>query len=104
IQAPINQEKRITTINYSHPLFSDVFENRIHNFQYPKVNTFLSVKGNASGILQFEDGSPFLTGINNNYLFTAPLNDKNSNFKNSPLIVPVLYNIAKNSLKLPELF
>lgn len=104
IKTAIEQEKRITTINYSHPLFSGVFENRIHNFQYPKVNSFLSVNGNASGILQFEDGSSFLTGINNNYFFTAALNDKNSNFKNSPLIVPVLYNIAKNSLKLPDLF
>lgn len=104
IKTATEQEKRITTINYSHPLFSDVFENRIQNFQYPKVNTSLTVSGNASGILQFEDGNPFLTGINNNYLFTAPLNNKNSNFKNSPLIVPVFYNIAKNSLKLPELF
>ena len=104
IKTATEQEKRITTINYSHPLFSGVFENRIHNFQYPKVNSFLSVNGNASGVLQFEDGNPFLIGNNNNYLFTAPLNDKNSNFKNSPLIVPVFYNIAKNSLKLPELF
>ena len=104
IQREVNQEKRITSINYSHPLFSRVFENKINNFQYPKVNIFYSVNGNASGILQFEDGNPFLTGNNNNYLFTAPLNDKNSNFKNSPLIVPVFYNIAKNSLKLPQLF
>ncbi len=104
IQTAVIQEKRITTINYSHPLFSGVFEDRINNFQYPKVNAFYSLTGNTSSILQFEDRNPFLTGKNNNYLFSAPLNEKNSNFKNSPLIVPVFYNIAENSLKLAELF
>jgi hypothetical protein len=31
-------EKLITKINFSHPLFKAVFENRITNFQYPKTN------------------------------------------------------------------
>jgi hypothetical protein len=38
------------------------------------------------------------------YCFTAALNDENSNFKNSPLIVPVLYNMGKQSLKLAQLY
>ena len=40
----------------------------------------------------------------NVYSFTSALNDENSNFKNSPLIVPVLYNMGKQSLKLPKLY
>ncbi|WP_203256965.1 vWA domain-containing protein [Hyunsoonleella ulvae] len=102
----IEAEKRITTINYSHPLYNNgVFEKRISNFQYPKINSFYNISsGNLSSILSFEDGKPFLIGNRNTYLFSASLNSKNSNFKNSPLIVPTLYNIAKRSFKIPELY
>ncbi|TBN04363.1 hypothetical protein EYD45_07020 [Hyunsoonleella flava] len=102
----VSSEKRITTINYSHPLYNNgVFEKRVTNFQYPKINSFYSLNSNAAApILSFEDGRPFLTSSNKMYLFTGPLNTENSNFKSSPLIVPTLYNIAKRSFKIPELY
>ena len=40
----------------------------------------------------------------NLFAFAAAINAKNSNFKNSPLIVPTLYNIGKQSLQLSELY
>ena len=95
------QEKRITKINFSHPLFKDVFNNKISNFQYPKVNTFYPISSsNSSTILSYEDGKPFLSNSSNLFVFSSALNNKNSNFKNSPLIVPTLYNIGKQSLQL----
>ncbi len=99
-------EKQITTINYEHPLYSNgVFEKKVTNFQYPKVNSFYNItKESNSSILQFEDKKPFLIENNNAYIFTASLNSINSNFINSPLIVPTLYNIAKFSFKIPELY
>lgn len=30
-------------------------------------------------------------------LFSAPINKENSNFQNSPLIVPTFYNMAQNT-------
>jgi len=98
-------EKKITSINYSHPLFANVFDKKVTNFQYPKVNSFygLSINSGAS-ILSYEDGSAFLLNAGNVYTFTAALNENNSNFKNSPLIVPVFYNMGKQSLKLPQLY
>ena len=99
-----NVEKRVTTINYSHPLFKDVFDKQVDNFQYPKVNTFYNVTQNSSPILQYEDGKPFLFQNNNTFIFTSALNSKNSNAVNSPLIVPTLYNIGRQSLKLPKLY
>lgn len=98
------QEKKITTINFSHPLLANVFDKQIQNFQYPKVNSFYRTSGSDNSILDFEDGSTFLSESQNTYRFTAPLNDLNSNFKNSPLIVPVIYNIGKQSLKVPQLY
>ncbi|MFI1745900.1 vWA domain-containing protein [Thalassobellus sediminis] len=102
----IKTEKRITTINYSHPLYSNgVFEKQVSNFQYPKVNSFFSTKlKHASSILKYEDGNPFLFQNSHAFIFTSALNKDNSNFKNSPLIVPTLYNIGKQSFKIPELY
>lgn len=99
-------EKRITTINYSHPLYNNgVFEKQVKNFQYPKVNSYFSTNSNtSSSILSFEDGKPFLFQNKNTFIFTASLKSDNSSFKNSPLIVPTLYNIGKYSYKVPELY
>ena len=102
----IETEKRITTINYSHPLYNNgVFEKQVKNFQYPKVDNFYNFSSNtASAILQFEDNKKFLSQSKNAFIFTSPLNKANSSFKNSPLIVPTLYNIGRYSLKIPKLY
>lgn len=99
-------EKRITTINYSHPLYSNgVFEKQVSNFQYPKVNSYYNTSANtSSSVLKYEDGKPFLFQNKNAFIFTAALNDENSSFKNSPLIVPTLFNIGKFSLNIPEIY
>ena len=98
-------EKKITIINFSHPLLTNVFDKRVNNFQYPKVNNFYTnATSSVNSILSFEDGTSFLSQSRNAYRFSAALNSKNSNFKNSPLIVPVLYNIGKRSLKTGNLF
>jgi len=101
----IEQEKRVTTIQFSHPLLTNVFDKQIKNFQYPKVNSYYKTASNSgASILSYEDGSSFLSQLENIYRFSAALNTGNSNFKNSPLIVPVLYNIGKQSLKVPLLY
>lgn len=99
-------EKRLTTINYSHPLYSDgVFEKQVSNFQYPKINTFYpQTLANASAVLQFEDGKPFLSEHNNAFVFSSSLNRENSNFQDINLIVPTFYNISKRSLQLSNLY
>jgi hypothetical protein len=99
-----SQQKRITTINYNHPLLANAFYSKVSNFQYPKVESSYSFSSNANSVLSYENGNAFLIGNNGVYSFSSALNDDNSNFKNSPLIVPVLYNIGKESLKLPQLY
>lgn len=100
----VDVEKRITKINYSHPLFEGVFDKQVSNFQYPKVNEYITVNTINSPILEYEDGQPFLARSKNTFVFTAALNEINSNVINSPLIVPTLYNIGKQSFKVPELY
>jgi hypothetical protein len=96
-------EKQITTINYSHPLYQTVFENKVTNFQYPKVKSSFGLTG-ITAVLQYEDQAIFV-GSNTNqlgnfYTFSAPINKQNSNFQNAPLIVPTLYNMGQNQNKI----
>lgn len=97
-------EKKIAKINFSHPLYSNVFEKQISNFQYPTTTTYFELAQNPSSALSFEDGKPYLVQAGNIYLSTAPFDASVSNFKNSPLIVPSLLNMAQQSLALPALY
>ncbi|MCT4629837.1 BatA domain-containing protein [Winogradskyella sp.] len=99
-----NTNKRITSINYNHPLLANAFYSKVSNFQYPKVENAFRFSSNSNSVLSFEDGSSFLIGNSGSYVFSSALNEDNSNFKNSPLIVPVLYNLGKQSLKLSQLY
>jgi len=98
-----NTPKQITKIAFNHPLYQTVFEKKTDNFQYPKVNTTFTIGGNPAGILSYDDQTPFLSSVTNKigmlYLFAAPINKTNSNFQNSPLIVPTFYNMAQNNQK-----
>lgn len=100
----IAQDKKITKITFSHPLFKDVFEKEVVNFQYPKVNSYYYLSTNATAALVFEDNKPFLLQKNKTFFFTAAINKGNSNFQGSPLIVPTIYNMALQSLPLPRLY
>lgn len=97
-------EKLITAISFDHPLFERVFEEQIQNFEYPKVQVSYKVGQGFNPILSFEDKSPFLIEKGGHYIFTSPLNSKNSNFIQSPLIVPTFYNMAIFALQPPQLY
>ena len=98
-----NVEKLITKINFNHPLFNAVFENKTTNFQYPKTNASFTISGSSPAALYNDDQSPFLTSLPNAvssvYVFSAPINKVNSNFQQSPLIVPVFYKMAMSNQK-----
>lgn len=104
LSGEINQEKKITKISFAHPLFKDVFEKEVVNFQYPKVNLSYNISTNATPALLFEDNKSFLLQNNKTYFFTAAINKENSNFQNSPLVVPTIYNMALQSLAFPRLY
>ena len=98
------QDMAISTIKTEHPLFANVFDKKVTDFQYPTVNEFFKITSKAPNAIEFQNKEPFLIGTNNAYFFAASINSDNSNFKNSPLIVPTFYNMGINSLKLPPLY
>ena len=93
------QERLVTGIFFGHPLFSEVFEDQVKNFEYPKVQLSFSSTPGERPVLSFENNEPFLLESRGHYFFTAPLNPGNSNFVQSPLIVPVFYNMGISALK-----
>ena len=93
------QEKSITGIEFNHTVLKDVFKTKVSNFQYPSVKSYYPVTASSNKILTFEDQQAFLSQFNSLFVLTASLDAVNSNFKNSPLIVPTLYNIGRLSLR-----
>ncbi len=104
IGALVRSERQITNIAFNHPLYLNVFEKEVTNFQYPKVSNYYKIRSGLSNVLSFENQDAFLIGGDGIYIFSSSLDGENSNFKNSPLIVPTLYNIGVQSLQLPQLY
>ena len=96
----------ITNIKFDHPFFKNVFTKRVRNFQYPYATTRIASKFNmATSLIDFENNQAFVEEIQHKnsviYWFAAPLSLDQSNFINSPLIVPLFHKIGKLSAKLP---
>lgn len=98
-----NKEKLITKIAFDNQLYQSVFEKKIDNFQYPNTKSSFIIKSTSPSVLTYDDQSAFLIALQNpssvTYIFAAPINKTNSNFQNSPLIVPTFYNMGQNSEK-----
>src|SRR5690606_15558942 len=65
----VSNESHITDIVFGHPLFKNVFEKNVVNFQYPKLFQYYRVRTSRPTILSFQDKNPFLIGGEGTYLF-----------------------------------
>ena len=109
IQSKVSDTLKITSINFNHPLFKNVFSKKVNNFQYPIVKSHYPIQSkNSSKIISFENNTGFISQINNAngniFWVSSSLSKENSNFLNSPLIVPVFYNFGKLSFQHSKLF
>lgn len=103
----VRDSVQITRIEFSHPIFSDVFSKKVQNFEYPSVYSRYPSDFKGNPILGLSNKNAFIEELNtkNGKIFwcSSPINEKNSNFIRSPLIVPTLYNLAfqNNNLAKP---
>jgi hypothetical protein len=109
IESKISDTLKITDINYNHPLFKNVFSKKVSNFQYPTTQSYYPILSkNSSKIVSFENNLSFISQIKDanskTYWVSSSLNKNNSNFLNSPLIVPVFYNFGKLSFQHSKLY
>lgn len=98
---------RITDINFKNPFFTNVFSKQIKNFQYPIVKNYYEDNFTKSAaLLRFENQKNFISKLFSEngtaYWLSSSIDSKNSNFKNSPLVVPMFYNFGKLSAQLPK--
>ncbi|MBW8198449.1 BatA domain-containing protein [Muricauda sp. W52] len=103
-QEKVVADVQLTSITFEHPLYRNVFEKEVTNFQYPSVKEYFKIQTSLPTALSLSGGNPFLVGDNGLYVFTVPLELENSNFINSPLIVPTFYNMAQSSLQMPQTY
>lgn len=99
IQEKKEKEQLITSINFQHLLFKKVFERKIKNFEYPKTKiTYKTSLNDATSVLKLDSNEPFIASSKHKnslvYWFASPLQNNITNFTQSPLIVPVFYNMA----------
>lgn len=98
------KQKFITDIKFQHPIYKGVFDKKIENFEYPKVQMHYNLNSGSNIILSFQDNEAFLFQKENVFIFSAPLNLKNSNFIMSPLVVPTFYKMAIAASNRPALY
>lgn len=104
LKQPITSTQEITSINFEHPLYTNVFDKKISNFQYPRTTSYYPITTGLPTILAFANGEAFLAGKKGIYIFTSSLSGAESNFKNSPLIVPTFYKMGTESLQQESLY
>ena len=96
---------RITEINYTHPLYKDVFKKQQADADLPVIHGSLKfapqIHTLESPLLKFRDGenaiSSFRHGKGNVYSFAFPVDKGNFNFIRHIVFVPTVYNMVLNS-------
>lgn len=88
------QEQKITKIHFKHPLYEGVFTEQIKNFDYPKTENAYKISTQLSPVLSFTNQNSFLAQHDHLFVFASDLNKENSNFTQSPLIVPSFIEIS----------
>ena len=99
VSSEFERQKTIISVSEDHPFFKNVFKGEVTNFDYPEANYGIELEFRSSSpLIGFDDGSAFASEIpvGNNRLFwiASPLSGDHSNFRDSPLIVPLFYNFS----------
>ena len=101
----INKNKYlINKIDDEHPIFKNVFDNKLENIIYPYSNIHLvkNKKHPTTNILHLENGDPFLSIYKKDnkfiYMFNSTLDNKQNNLTQHSIFVPLLMNIGSQSL------
>ena len=116
--SPDTARQKVRNVEVLNPIFKDVFELKngkselannsdlpiiLKHFRFSKnpdasVKTIISLENNEPVLLSKNLGAGML------YLFTSPMNKQSSNFGSHALFVPMVFNIARQSLQLPKLY
>ena len=96
------EDIKLTTINFDHPVFKNVFTDRVDNFDYPTFESYFEIFS-ENNMLSFSNGATLLEVNDKSFRFNAPI-EGNSNFTKSPLVVISLYNLVLQNQKSKEVY
>lgn len=96
---------KVNSLNFEHPLFTDVFEKIPKNIDLPAVTSSykfsISSRSRVEKLMKLQSGNEFLAKFNykngNAYIFTVPLDKSFSNLSSHSIFVTSLLRIAENS-------
>ncbi|MDQ3394254.1 MAG: BatA domain-containing protein [Bacteroidota bacterium] len=92
--------KNIAPPDFANPFYENVFEETNVVMDMPEARRTLKWSSNASSLLNFNNGEPFLSEISDVgrvYLLGSPLHNSFTNFHKHAIFVPVMYKIAAMS-------
>jgi hypothetical protein len=88
--------------DFQNPFFENVFEEQTPAMAMPKAKPVMAWGSDRSALLNFKDGSPFLSRSGNTYVMAAPLDAAWSEFQNHALFVPVMYRMAASGHRVSQ--
>ncbi len=99
VSSEFERQKTIISVSKDHPFFKNVFKGEVKNFDYPEATYGIESDFRSSAsLISFDDGSAFASeipvGNNRAFWISSPLSGEQSNFRDSPLIVPLFYNFS----------
>lgn len=105
----VEKPDKVVYLNTQHPLFRYTFDKVSENMDKPQVQKYFTVTGQSGEpIMRLQGNQPFLslhTAENGHvYLFNSALDGTWNNFAEHALFVPVMLNMALNSITRPNLF
>lgn len=100
----------ISEINYSQPIYKDVFKKQEADADLPIIHGFLRLSDQTQKVetplLKFRNGKnalgTFRFGNGNVYSFSFPVDQSNFNFIRHIIFVPTIYNMVLNSEELQK--
>ncbi|MCK5781502.1 MAG: BatA domain-containing protein [Flavobacteriales bacterium] len=97
-------EQYLSHIDYENDFFSDIFNSRVDNFEYPLIkNTYSISSPNSQKLLELENGDGFLLnkimGNSTVYIFSSDVFSSNSKFLEYDLSLPILYKMVSLNSK-----
>ncbi|MDD3877072.1 MAG: BatA domain-containing protein [Bacteroidales bacterium] len=103
---------KMSYINLEHAIFKNVFERRPENMSFPDIKKHYPIisgsRTQGEDVLKLANGHTFLSshrfGKGTFYIMSSPLDEAFSAFPLHPLFVPVVFNIALNSIRVSPLY
>ena len=96
----LSETRKVTNINYEHPVLNDIFDEKPNNISLPTVQSYfkLNKTSKQETILSFADGANFLSSgaiqNGNLYVLSSALGESYTDFTQHAIFAPICFKMA----------